>query len=79
MTGFLFTFHYGSILISSKRLTSLTYDKFTFHYGSILIGKWETIKCKGKIFTFHYGSILIQSQCSKDIFQIYLHSTMVLF
>ena len=31
-----FTFHYGSILISSQ-LSLTDVNKFTFHYGSILI------------------------------------------
>ena len=56
----IFTFHYGSILITSKALNNFSPTKFTFHYGSILILlKFDRPHARTK-FTFHYGSILIK-------------------
>ena len=38
----LFTFHYGSILMSEKNFIQTFLNKFTFHYGSILIRRTDT-------------------------------------
>ena len=56
---YLFTFHYGYILIATSLASPLIEKVFTFHYGYILIEVLAE-KCReGKIFTFHYGYILI--------------------
>ena len=58
-TWILFTFHYGSILISFATNVYAYTASFTFHYGSILIQGKSRVHNRAVIFTFHYGSILI--------------------
>ena len=56
---FIFTFHYGSILMETSNSQNGKTVKFTFHYDSILISIFKDIDSILTTFTFHYGSILI--------------------
>ena len=61
MVIFLFTFHYGYILIVEFDVAITGTPLFTFHYGYILIKSRRVGNAIEYRFTFHYGYILMYS------------------
>ena len=74
----LFTFHYGSILISIVAAEDIITPEFTFHYGSILICEKFSLELPRLIYIPLWFYSNVMSSESADII-MHLHSTMVLF
>ena len=56
----IFTFQYGSTLITESSVSTKAYKIFTFQYGSTLILKKKLMQFNLLNFTFQYGSTLIK-------------------